>query len=61
MHHSNQTELDIVILDGEVAYVNINGYTLKNLLCDPKSLLEVEKVEVHKALIPVGVKYACAD
>lgn len=58
MPHS---KIQIVVMDGKIAYVNINGYTVKNLNCEPKSILEVKNVEVYDADLPVGVIYACPD
>lgn len=58
MPHSN---IQIVIMDGKIAYININGYTVRNLECEPKSILEVNEVEVYDAVIPVGVSYAGTD
>lgn len=48
-------------MDGKIAYININGYTVRNLECEPKSILEVNEVEVYDAVIPVGVSYAGTD
>ena len=55
MPHS---KIQIVVMDGEIAYVILNGNTVRNLNCEPKSILEVKDVNVYEAEIPIhGVIY----
>ena len=45
-------------MDGEIAYVILDGVTFRNFNCEPKSILEVKDVNVYEAEIPInGVIY----
>lgn len=55
MHRS---KIQIVVMDGEIAYIIFNGNTVRNLNCEPKSILEVKDVDIYEAEIPAhGVVY----
>lgn len=41
--------LDIVVLDGDLAYIVIDGVTYRNLKFKPKGILEVRDVKLYKA------------
>ena len=55
MPHS---KIQVVIMDGEISYVIIDGVTFRNFNCEPKSIREVKDVNVYEAEIPIhGVIY----
>lgn len=55
MPHS---KIQVVVMDGEIAYVILDETTFRNLNCEPKSILEVKDVNVYEAEIPIhGVIY----